>query len=287
MRLFIIAIALACMAQVKLVEDPPLSTPPKAGKITGTISPANNIDEVYAMSRNITKRHKVTSFDARTGNFTFDNMPGDAVYDICVKLKDGRVIEGIDLSFVDSRMIRLAELRRKNLGMPSDESPHEFSMEDAKELVKFGADFSANDFMDMGRVLYVQGHGGRATMLVELIRNREFYESNEAEIIWRIELWYYLWQHGGWERVANQERVLRRVRTVFNDWQKISVEYLPTWNVYVDNNGKSAAAKLQIPAKPDPATGRPARSDPALTTEPNLLGITAEKSAGELKDLKK
>jgi len=286
MRLLIALIALSCVAQVKLVEDEPVAPAPKAGRITGTITPAKDIVEVYAMNRYVTKKYAAEAFDPGTGNFSFRDMPGDASYDICVRLRDGRTVEGIDLSFVGARFLRLAELRRKQLEIPSEEIQHDFTEKDAKELTKYVKDFVNNDFMDIGRVLYIQGQGHRATMLVELLRNpdREFYHEfpeppgpEGPETIWRVELWYFLWQRGGWERVSNQERVLRRERLPYKQWEKISIEYLPAWSVYVDPDGKSAAAKLQVPAKLDPATGRPPRTKPVLESEPNILGLAEEK----------
>ena len=285
MRVFIILIALACVAQVKLVDDPPVAPAPKDGKITGTITPGNDVTEVYAMNRYVTKLYKAESFDPKTGNFSFRDMPGDAVYDIGVKLRNGRTIEGIDLTFAGARFQRLAAIRRQQLDLPPvEEIQREFSEKDVKELRKYFSDFTKHDFMDLGRVLYLQGQGNRATMLVELLRdpNREFYDQKAGaggpEIVWRVELWYFLWQHGGWERVANQERVLQRERIPVTQWQKISLEYLPAWSVTVDAEGKSPAAKLQIPEKSDPSTGRFPRTKPEIQTEPNVLGlIDAEK----------
>ena len=281
MRAFIILIALACVAQVKLVDDPPVTPAPKAGRITGTISPGNDVVEVYAMNRYVTKKYAAESFDPRTGNFSFRDMPGDAVYDIGVKLRSGRTIEGIDLGFAGARFQRLAELRRQQLDLPPvEETPREFTQKDVKELFKYFSDFKKHDFMDTGRVLYLRGHGNRATMLVELLRDpdRAFHDQQAGQIVWRVELWYFLWQNGGWERVANQERVLQRERIQVSEWQKISLESLPAWSVTVDANGKCPAVKLQIPEKPDPSTGRFPRTKPGVQTDPNILGLSdAEK----------
>jgi len=286
MRFLIALAALVCVAQVKLVEDPPVASAPKAGRITGTISPAGDVVEVYAMYRYVTKKIPADSFDPGTGNFSFNNLPGDASYDIGVTLRGGRTIEGIDLSFTGERFLRLAELRRKQLDMPPEEIQHEFNMNDVKELCKYFQDFKNNDFMDLGRVLYIKGHGHRATMLVELMRDpaREIHyepplvpNPKDPDTILRVELWYFLWQRGGWERVANQERVLHRIRQPLSQWQKMSVEYLPAWSVYVDNDGKSPAVKLDVPISFDPTTGRPPRTKPQLESEPNVLGLAEEK----------
>jgi hypothetical protein len=271
------AIAVAAMGQVKLQEDPPLRQPPKSGVIHGMISPAGNVAEVYACNRNNLKTYP-GEFDKTTGEFTVKDLAGDTTYDVGVKLKDGRVIEGIDLSELDARLLRLAAMRRKALGRPPEEE-HVFDQEDANSLLKFADDLKSNDFMDQGRVLYLAGHGRRATMLVELMRTREFYDQKTtgqgAQVIWRIEMWYYDYEHGGWQRVPNQERVLRRERIPSGQWSKISLEFLPQWSVYLDPGGKSDAVNFKIPQKTDPAIGRPAGTDPNLKTKPVILGMKA------------
>ena len=268
--------AIVAIAGVKLVEDPPLVRTPKAGTISGSFRPADKVVEVWAAHRNSAKTYKPFSFDKATGRFAFCDLPGDETYDLGAKTADGRVVEGIDLRFVDQRLTGLAEIRRKQLGLPAAEG-HEFSRDDADELLKFASDLKPNDFMDQGRVLYLAGDGGRATMLVELMRLRDFYDvkttASGKQLIWRVELWYFEYQYGGWERVPNQERVLRRERIPSGDWQKISVEYLPAMSVHVDKDGKSAPVTFTLPDKPDPATGRPANTDPKLQTKPRILGV--------------
>jgi hypothetical protein len=271
------AIAVAAMGQVKLQEDPPLLSAPKTGAIHGTISPAASVAEVYVCNRNNFKTYP-GEFNKATGEFTVKGLPGDTTYDVGVKLKDGREIEGIDLSELDARLLRLAQMRRKALGMPAEEE-HVFDQEDANSLLKFADDLKSNDFMDQGRVLYLAGHGRRATMLVELMRTREFYDQKTtgqgAQIIWRIEMWYYDYEHGGWERVPNQERVLRRERIPSGQWSKISLEFLPRWSVFVDPAGKSETVTFKIPDKTDPTTGRPAGTEPNLKSKPHILGMKA------------
>jgi protein tyrosine phosphatase (PTP) superfamily phosphohydrolase (DUF442 family) len=271
------AIAMLTMGQGKLQDDPPPRAAPKNGDIRGTISPAGDIAEVYACNRN-TLKALPAEFSKATGSFTVKNLPGDASYDIGVKLKDGRIVEGIDLAPLDARFLRLANERRKALDMPPEED-HAFDREDADSLLKFAEDLKDNDFMNQSRVLYVAGHGRRATMLVELMRTREFYDQKKTgqgvQVIWRIELWYYEYFHGGWERVANQERVLRRERIPSGQWAKIGIEYLPQLSVYIDPAGKSQAVDFKIPEKPDPAAGRPAGTEPKLQTKAHILGLKA------------
>ena len=107
-------------------------------------------------------------------------------------------------------------------------------------------------------------------MLVELMRTKEFY-SSAGKIIWRVELWYFEYNHGGWERMANQERVLRRERIDPAQWKKIDLEFYPQLTARVEADGSSKPVEFKIPEKPDPSCGRPANTAPELKTDPHIL----------------
>lgn len=253
----------------ELQEDPPPATQPKPGQITGTVSSANKVKTLSAVSRLTGKTFSAASFDRDSGKFVFKDLPGAARYDLCLLLQDGRRIEGIDLDFVDARMQALAAKRRKELGLPPEE-PHSFAKQDVKALTEFVA--KLEDFMEIRRPLYIQGHGPQATMLVELMRAREFYAS-AGKIVWRVELWYFEYRHGGWERLANQERVLVRERIDPDAWKKISLEYFPDLSVAIDEAGASKSIEFKIPDKADPTRGRPADSKPEQDTQPHVIGL--------------
>lgn len=262
---------------VKLVEDAPILPPSETGTVSGVVSPAAGIRTLSAICRDTGKTYKPRSFEPKSGQFSFADLPGDSAYDVQVVAIDGRTYEGIDLDTHDPRMLRLAQMRRQQLGLPQDEQPHEFRQEDADALLKYVKDLCQKDFMDQGRVLYVQGHGSRATMLVELMRTRDFYDS-AGKIIWRTELWYFEYQHGGWERMANQERVLHRKRIAPEDWKKIHIEYWPDLTARIDSQGNSAQVKFTIPEKPDPSRGRPANSDHDIPAQPHVSGLAGSTS---------
>ncbi len=252
-----------------LQPDPPLVQRPEPGKVTGTLEPAGQVVKIRAVSRVTGKEHAPAVFDKRTGRFVFASLPGAAAYDICIETRDGRRIEGIDLRFVDQRLLELAETRRKQLRMPPPPR-HTFTREDAEAVAAFVT--RQEDFMDWGRALYVRGHGRHATALVELMRTRAFH-AGAGQVIWRVELWYFEYQGGGWERLNNQERVLRRERTTPEAWKRIHVEYTPDLSVRVDRAGASVPVRFRIPETPDPNTSRPAGTKPKLPARPELLGI--------------
>ncbi|HAU37271.1 MAG TPA: hypothetical protein DCX07_06090 [Phycisphaerales bacterium] len=267
--LVVAALAAVCGGGVELKEDEPLVAPPRAGQITGRIVNPDGVLKLLAVSREGGRALRPASFDARSGEFVFRNVPGDATYDLSLDMSDGRKFEGIDLGFADARLLRLAAQRRKQLGLPPERT-HRFGMDDVRQLREFVA--GMDDFMEVRRVLYVRGHGRRATMLVELMRTREFYDAG-GTIIWRVELWYFENNFGGWDRLANQERVLTRLRVPPDQWKRVSVQYLPELSVHLDETGASEPVTFTIPAAGDISRGRLPNTDPAVKTEPHISGL--------------
>ena len=268
-------IAAAAGGGVKLVEDKPTVKPPRSGDVTGRVTPAASVSGISAISRVTEKRITPTSFDRQTGKFVFKSLPGEASYDVCVKTTDGRELEGIDLDFLDARMLRLAAERRKRLELPP-EAPHEFSVEDVNLIVKQLT--SLREFMEIHRPLYVEGHGKWATVLIEMMRTRKHYAGGDR-LIWRVELWYMEYRHGGWEKIGNQERVLRRLRVTPAVWQKTHVEYYHTLSAFVDELGHSSSIQFKIPDRPDITRGRPANTKPVQPVKPYVLGLDVKPNA--------
>ena len=262
--------ALACADGIKLTEDKPPVPPAKAGDVGGVIAPAANVTGLKAVSRVTLREYQPNSFDRKTGEFLFKNLPGDARYDICFRAPDGRRIEGIDLDFVGERMLRLSAARRKHLGLPAERF-QQFGPAEAKKLIAFIADMK--DFMEIRRVLYIKGRGIRATMLVELMRTRDFYSRKGSEVIWRVELWYFKNHFGGWDKLPNQERILHRLRTAREKWQAVNIEYFPQLSAYVGPDGKARKTVFKIPPRGDPSRGRLAGTAPEQKTASNVLGL--------------
>jgi len=258
-------------APLPLPEDPPVTTRPSRGSVRGRIRPAERIARVYAVNRVTGSRYAPSRFDAKTGEFAFEGLPGDATYDLGIVTSEAARIEGIDLAWHEARLLRLARLRREQLGLPAPR-PHEFTAGDARELLRYVKDLK--DFTDVRRVLYVQADGPRATMLVEVMRVRDFYAKAGDQMIWRMELWYFRYRYGGWERLANVERVLERHRISAAKWRGTTLVYLPRLSVYVDEAGHSQRVDFRIPAKLDPAWGRIADTEPVQPTKPIILTPT-------------
>ena len=124
----------------------------------------------------------------------------------------------------------------------------ELTADDKKWLEDFVKDVPA--FMDKARVLHMAADHKHATLLVELMRTREFHSDKGGELIYRVELWYFENLFGGWAKDNNTEKVLARVRgkpeTFERNWQ-----FLPSLG------GIVAGEKVEVtlPEKADARNG--------------------------------
>lgn len=263
--------------KIPLEDDPPVVAAPRSGVVTGRISNPEKVAELSALSRATGQAYQPKSWDKATGRFSFGPLPGDARYDLILKTADGRTLEGIDLDYCDLRMVRLAAERKKELGLPADRV-HKFSMDDVKAITDWLG--KLQDFMEIRRPLFIHGNGRRCTLLVELMRTREHYAGG-AMYVWRVELWYFQNEFGGWEKVPNQERVLRRNRIQPGEWSKIHVEYFAELSALVEANGLSRPIEFTVPAQGDLSRGRLPGTEPVVKTAPHISGLDVKADAGD------
>lgn len=127
---------------------------------------------------------------------TFTNLLPDTPYEVRLVLKDGTVLQGIDLAWHSVE--------------PGKAHPAALDDDDRKQLNEII--FEVKAFENKRNLLHLVGDHDRAVALAELIRDSEFHSDTGGEIIWRIEVWYFKNQHGGWERVPQSSRVVRRER---------------------------------------------------------------------------
>lgn len=124
----------------------------------------------------------------------FDNVLPETDYAIHLKLTDGTIIEGVNLTWYTE------EPAKADAGPISDD--------DRKELL---AILRIPDFYNKKDILLLQGDHTRAAALVRLVRDKDFY-AGQGQVIWRIETYYCRNQHGGWEIINQQNRILHRER---------------------------------------------------------------------------
>ena len=237
----------------ELREDPPSIRQPDPGDLTGALGPAGAIASLSAVSRVTGRRYTPAEWSLATGRFRFRALPGDASYDLCFQMTDGRRIEGIDLSWFEARFHRLAAIRRKQLEIP-EPAPHAFTTADADELI--GLLVTRPDFSDINRPLYIRGHGGKAVMLVERIRSERFHAADPGETIWRTDLMYFTYDAGGWQILANTRRLVERRRFAPEPWSVFTIAYDHRLTAYLDEGGRSPRLVYTIPAELPDATSR-------------------------------
>ncbi len=126
----------------------------------------------------------------------FANILPDTAYDVRVTLADGTVLQGVDMNWYNE------EPEKKDAGEMSDD--------DKSEVTKMVSD--VRQFYDRSDIVMLKGNTDRAVALVREVRDSAFHSSKGGEVIWRIEIWYFKERHGGWERISQSNKVVRRER---------------------------------------------------------------------------
>jgi hypothetical protein len=136
----------------------------------------------------------------------FDGILPGAAYDLRISLAGGAVLQGVNLNWYSLE--------------PPAENAGELTVDDWEEIRAIVQD--VRGFFNRNEILLVNGNHDRATLLVQLIRDNKFHSDKGGEIVWHTELWYFKFQNGGWEKIQQQNRVLRRER--FRNRQEFDAE---------------------------------------------------------------
>lgn len=109
-------------------------------------------------------------------------------------------------------------------------------------------------FYDKCRILWLAADHGHATALIELSRTREFYDSKNGDIVYRVELWYFENLFGGWAKDRNTEKVMARWRgkppAIETNWQWVPA----LGGIAIKADGDHDPIKIEL-SKPDPKRG--------------------------------
>jgi hypothetical protein len=188
--------------------------------------------------------------DGRT--IIFGGLLPDTHYDLEVTGDDGAVYRGADLSWYDDEA----------------PDPHVAPMNDDDHDQVRALVSDVKQFYDKSEILVMRGDHDRATVLVQQTRSTPFHSGKDNEVIWRIEMWYFRNRHGGWERVSQQNKVLRRERFSSEQFWKETqkLHWVPALGgVMVSKAAGTATLKLTAEAlKPQP----PQPSAPASQPHP-------------------
>lgn len=128
-------------------------------------------------------------------HITFADLRPGTSYDVRVTLADGAILQGVDLAWYTAE--------------PPDKDAAPLDADDRKQIAAIVQDIPG--FYNKRDLLHLRGDHTRATALLRLVRDKDFY-NGKGEIIWRIELWYFKNEAGGWAAIAQQNKVLRRER---------------------------------------------------------------------------
>jgi len=125
----------------------------------------------------------------------FESVPGDVGVNVQLTLKDNTVLQGVDLSWYNE------EPPVADAGPLTDDD-----REAIRAIVQ-----DVPSFYNKSDILLLAGDHSRAVGLVQLIRDTDFHASGD-NVVWRVELYYFKFQYGGWEKVQQQNKIVRRER---------------------------------------------------------------------------
>ncbi len=239
--------------------DPPASQPAEAGpvlgRIEGRLCPANAVKSIRCVDREFNLPYPVR-WEAAAGRFQADKLAPDRRYDLEVSAADGRTFIGVDLGFEEDPLLRLAKRQAgAGTGDEDEDAPGPLTEDDRGQIGRIVTEVET--FENERRVVQLRGDHSRAAALVELRRTTAFHSSKPGEQIRRVEVWYFKFQHGGWEKVANAERVLSRVRGPADqiDARARREVYMPELGgLAVDASGRAGPVELTLPGFEPPTT---------------------------------
>jgi hypothetical protein len=224
------------------------ASPSFAGSITITVPSGITVTKAAAT----TEKEPRTTLDGtiRDHTITFaEPLPGSA-YEAQLTLADGTVLQGVDMGWY-------SRVPDKPNADPLDDDDRQQMTDVLKKVLSF---YNVNE------LTLLKGNHNRAVMLVRLERSSAFHSDKGDEVIWRPELWYFENHHGGWEKVQQTDRVLRRERfTTHADYHAVvdKLKWVPELGG-LKSTPKIPDVKVTLPAD----TGVPAVSDAAPATQP-------------------
>lgn len=141
----------------------------------------------------------------------FHNLLADTPYDVKITLEDGTVLQGVDMSWYNDEA--------------ATPGADEFSDDDRGQIQQI---LDVPSFYNKSEILLVHGDHNRAAVLQQLIRDKPFHSDKGDEVIWRVELGYFANEHGGWSKLNQVSKVLRRERFTSHQAYERAIAML-TW----------------------------------------------------------
>ena len=215
-----------------------------AGSIVITLPADVTVDQAVATTEKEPKTSLTGTIEKN--RVTFANPVAGSAYEVQLTLKDGTVLQGVDMGWYSR--------------VPDKAGAEALTDDDKKQME---AVFTAGaQFFNIQQDTLVKGNQNRAVMLVRLER-ANFHSDTGDEIIWRPELWYFENHHGGWEKVLQTDRVLRRERFATHAKYHETVDKLK-WVPELGglkSTPKNPDVEVKLPEKPGiSATTQPAEA---------------------------
>jgi len=212
-----------------------LSAPARAfekGTISGTIDKPAHVTAVTAINRADDKKYP-GKIDAKTGQFTIAGLPLGATYDI----------------LLDAGTARLGGV---NLKVPRSDYEEEqpLSKDDIKTIKAKALEL--NQFEDRVEVMAVVGNIQHAAVILNKLRTRAFVNSNEGEVIWRLEVWHFEKPDDAWFKVQDELfQVLYRERIQKKDFDKKALTLDPSLGgiKLTEKHPKTDVGKVALPPR--------------------------------------
>lgn len=255
-----VAITLLLLPPAQAADSPtsaPASQPATtrkaaSGTITGTITSKDTLTRIVAIDRPWADVLKTSladckdpfvyegRIDPKTGQFTLSRLLSGRSYDLVVwsQSKAGETIrwEGVCMDYHRAIIPGAA-----------------CTAEDRQWIEDWVGQIP--QFYDKTRVLRIAADHKHATVLVELIRTRDFYADKGGEVIYRTELWYFENLFGGWAKDKNTENVMARWRgkggQIPQNWQ-----FIPQLGgLLIDPVTGQADLKFTLPDQPEAQRG--------------------------------
>ena len=162
-----------------------------SGSITVELPPSVHVASAVAASTDVKSE---SARIVKGSTVVFDALKPQTIYDVKLTLADGMTIQGVNLDWYND------DDARPDAGPLSDD--------DRGEMMKI---VRLDPFMNHQDFLLLSGNHDRATVLVQLARDKDFY-AGAGQVIWRVELFYFKNQHGGWEKIPQVNKIIRRER---------------------------------------------------------------------------
>jgi len=180
-----------------------------SGVVFGSVDAPGRVAAVRAVDRQ-SGRSFPGSIEADTGRFRVEALPLGRFYDCVLMLRDGAILEGVDLTVPASDYVV--------------EQP--LSAEDREVIGRKAR--AMNRFEDIVEILAIEGNIQHAAALLNKRRTRPFYGSAPGEIVWRVELWHFERPEETWVKVQDELFiVLHRERIPGSVYDRKSVTFDP------------------------------------------------------------